>query len=134
MDNKIKHLEFVQAIITRMNLNSFLIKGWVVTLMAAVLAISTTKNAELVPFLNYFIIPIFWILDSYYLSQERKYRSLYNDIRKKANTEIDFNLDVSSDTEKRNRWRSSFLSRTFLIFYLSLAVISIAVINLMNNG
>ena len=31
-ENKRKHLEFIQQVITRMNANSFLIKGWAVTL------------------------------------------------------------------------------------------------------
>ena len=35
MESKIAHLEMVQAVITRMAGNSFLIKGWSVTLVAA---------------------------------------------------------------------------------------------------
>ncbi len=31
-DNKIKHLEFIQLTITRMNVNSFLVKGWCLVL------------------------------------------------------------------------------------------------------
>lgn len=134
MDNKIKHLEFIQSIITRMNTNSFLIKGWVVTLMAAVLAVSTTKDTEIIPFLNYLILPVFWLLDAYYLSQERKYRSLYNDVREKTETQIDFNLDASSYKEQRNCWASSIFSSVLIIFYLSLATMSIVVLYLMNNG
>jgi hypothetical protein len=38
-DNKIKHLEFIQGVITRMNANSFQIKGWSVTITAALLAL-----------------------------------------------------------------------------------------------
>ena len=32
-ENKLKHLEFIQNIITRMNSNSFVIKGWSITLV-----------------------------------------------------------------------------------------------------
>ena len=31
MDNKIKHLEMIEAIIERMANNSFLLKGWAIT-------------------------------------------------------------------------------------------------------
>ena len=37
-NNKIKHLEFIQSTITRMNQNSFQIKGWMITLVSALLA------------------------------------------------------------------------------------------------
>ena len=79
-DEKIKHLEFIQNIITRINSNSFQIKGWAVTLVSALLAISaSTKN-------SYFVLAaifptiVFWFLDAYYLTQERKFRGLYNDV------------------------------------------------------
>lgn len=38
--DRIKHLEFIQAVITRMGTNSFLVKGWALTLAAAFLALS----------------------------------------------------------------------------------------------
>ena len=79
-EEKIKHLEFIQNVITRMNTNSFQIKGWNITIVSAILAIfASTKN-------NYFLLSaifpsiIFWFLDAYYLMQERKFRGLYNDV------------------------------------------------------
>ena len=36
MDNKIKHLELIQGIINRMAGNSFMLKGWAVTLVAGI--------------------------------------------------------------------------------------------------
>jgi hypothetical protein len=38
MEKKLKHLEFIQLVITRMNVNSFLLKGWTVSLVAALFA------------------------------------------------------------------------------------------------
>ncbi len=40
MENKIKHLEFIQIVITRMNVNSFFLRGWSVTLVAALFALA----------------------------------------------------------------------------------------------
>ena len=37
MEKKIKHLEMIQAVIVRMGNNSFLLKGWSVTLISAYL-------------------------------------------------------------------------------------------------
>ena len=77
---KIKHLEFIQNIITRMNTNSFQIKGWTITLVSAALALfAATKNYH---FVGVGVVPavVFWFLDAYYLQQERKFRELYKDV------------------------------------------------------
>ncbi len=77
---KLKHLEFIQNVITRMNVNSFQIKSWAVTIVAATLALYASTKSEW--FVLVGIIPsvIFWFLDAYYLTQERKFRGLYNDV------------------------------------------------------
>lgn len=38
-EEQIKHLEFIQDVITRMNSNSFQIKGWCITILSALCAI-----------------------------------------------------------------------------------------------
>jgi hypothetical protein len=38
MEEKLKHLEFVQAVISRLATNSFLFKGWAITLAAGLSA------------------------------------------------------------------------------------------------
>mgnify|MGYP006451519081 CR=1 FL=1 len=77
---QMKHLEFIQNVITRMNINSFQIKGWCIITVSALMAIyASTQN-------NYFFLTaifptlFFWFLDAYYLNQERKFRGLYNDV------------------------------------------------------
>jgi hypothetical protein len=45
MESKLKHLEFIQNVITRMNTNSFLIKVWVATLVSALFALAA-KDAN----------------------------------------------------------------------------------------
>gem|GEM_PF-6654994 len=41
-ENKRKHLDLIQAIITRLSNNSFLIKGWCITLKRAEGTLTTT--------------------------------------------------------------------------------------------
>lgn len=79
-EKKIKHLEFIQNIITRMNQNSFLIKGWAVTLISALLALYANNGKKLFVLISVFPVAVFMLLDSYYLWQERKFRCLYNKI------------------------------------------------------
>ena len=79
-EEKLKHLEFIQNIITRMNSNSFQIKGWTVTIVSALLAIYVSSKNNYLIIVGFFPIMMFWFLDAYYLSQERKFRGLYNDV------------------------------------------------------
>ena len=80
MENKIKHLEFIQSTITRMNQNSFQIKGWMITLVSALLALYA--SSEKVVYILIAIVPaiVLWFLDAYYLQQERRFRGVYNDV------------------------------------------------------
>ena len=79
-ENKIKHLEFIQATITRMNQNSFQIKGWMITIVSALLALYASSETAI--YISIAVVPvvIFWMLDAYYLQQERKFRGVYNDV------------------------------------------------------
>lgn len=92
--NKEQHLEFIQNNITRMNNCSFQMKGWMITIVSALLAIyaSTFENNSRIEsgnkvFLLVGVFPtiVFWILDSYYLQQERKFRGVYDDVAEISN-------------------------------------------------
>lgn len=90
-----KHLEFIQQIINRYNSNSFIIKGWTITIVSAILALAgTVKEPRLIPIA---IIPIilFWFIDTYYLSNERCFVDLYN-----ATISETYNLPLQSISKK----------------------------------
>jgi hypothetical protein len=110
-----KHLEMIQAIITRMAGNSFLIRGWSVTLVSALFALSAKDADRAFVVVGYFPCVLFWVLDAYYLSQERKFRSLYESLRAKVTT--DFGMDTASSATSRDSWESSFFSKTILMFH-----------------
>lgn len=79
-EQTVKHLEFIQSVVTRLNGNSFQIKGLAITLVSAFLGIyASTKEIGFVA-AALFPTVIFWFLDTYYLWQERKFRGLYNDV------------------------------------------------------
>lgn len=74
-----KHLEFIQAIITRLAGNSFQMKAWNVALATAAVGFSATKDSHPTAAVLAVIPSIaFWYLDAYYLGLERIYRDLYN--------------------------------------------------------
>ena len=132
MENKRKHLEFIQNIISRMAGNLFFLRGWTITLIAALLALFVKGNNS--NYIIYFLIVltlVFWILDGYFLSQERLYRDLYNHVRQLKEEKIDFSMDTSEYKKyKRNTLIYSMFSSTLLVFYLPLIGIAIIIVYL----
>jgi hypothetical protein len=129
-EEKIKHLEFTQDVITRMNSNSFQIKGWMITITSAILALyASTQNRN---FVLVAILPVifFWFLDTYYLTQERKFRGLYNDIAGITETPQiikPFAMRPDLYTSGKYSYWSVFRSVTIFWLYFSVLLILIGV-------
>jgi len=102
--------------------NLFFLRGWTITLIGALLALFSKNNSP--DYIFYFLILvvfIFWILDGYFLSQERSYRDLYNHVRKLKEEDIDFSMDISEYQKyKKNTLIYSMFSYTLLVFYIPL--------------
>lgn len=113
----IKHLEIIQGVINRLANNSFLIKSWSMTIISvAILFISRNQNFSEYIILS-FLIPVlgFWILDGYFLWQERIFRGIYNDVRKQESTNFEMTI---SHQMKKIKWVNSIFSKTLNVFYL----------------
>jgi hypothetical protein len=79
-DPRIKQLDWLQAIIARMASNSFLLKGWAVTITAALLALSAKDSDRTFAVLAIYPALVFWGLDAYYLQLERSFRAKFEAI------------------------------------------------------
>jgi hypothetical protein len=127
---KIKHLEFIQNVITRMNKNSFQLKGWTITIVSAILAIYvSTKNCYFV-LSGIFPTVIFWFLDAYYLTQERKFQGLYNDVAEIPEIPKQIKLFVMrSDLYTKGKYSfwNALWSRTIWMLYLSIIIMLIVI-------
>lgn len=129
MEKKMKHLEFIQNVIARKNSNSFLIKGWAVTLVSATFALAA-KDANIGYLLICFIsVPVFWGLDAFYLNQERCYRALYNDVATDNASVPEFSMDASKYDEKKNTWLCCLVSRSIWPVYTVVILISAILVN-----
>ncbi|AMD85491.1 hypothetical protein SAMN05444369_1124 [Capnocytophaga haemolytica] len=117
MEQKLKHLEFIHNTINRMDTNSFIIKGWCITLVAALFAIIAKESNILHCVIAVFVIIIFWSLNAYFLQLERKYRDLYDEVRDKKEEEIDFSMDIKKFS-RSNPFCCSFFSGSLSLFYL----------------
>jgi hypothetical protein len=124
MEAKLKHLEFIQNTVGRFNSNSFLIKGWAITLVSALFALAAKDANQLYVFIVYISVPSFWILDAYYLSLERQYRGLYVKVSQQETEAINFSMDASAFCTGRNTWLYCLIAKTML-FYVLLASLPI---------
>ena len=115
----VKHLEMTQVVIDRMGRNSFQLKGWSMTIIVASTVLIARTNLPSPLFILALILPIivFWILDGYFLWQERLFRDIYNDVRKQIDT--DFEMDPNKyKIKQKRRWRDATWSDTLYIFYI----------------
>ena len=123
MQQKLKHLEFIQGVINRLATNSFQMKGWSVVLVAAILVLLAREDRLDAAFIALLPIFVFWGLDGYFLWQERLYRALYDHVRLVDDADIDFAMDVDELKAAHSRtWFGAALSRTLLFYYAALVV------------
>ncbi len=118
--NKIKHLEFIQGVVTRMGYNSIILK-MVSALLIVLIACFMDLTDYKVWSNSFLLILSFWTLDSHYLWQERIFRGIYNDVRKQNTS--DFSMNVPAQLSKPGcKWINTLFSITITIPYAVLFV------------
>mgnify|MGYP001607958659 FL=1 len=134
-DDKKKHLEFLQLAINRMASNSFILKGWNITLIVGLFALTLKDLSSPYFYLAIFPAFAFWGLDAYYLRQERLFRELYNSIRKTKRKDIDpysFNTKAVEDHVKN--WFCTLFSPTVILLHGSVILFIVIFIIIVNGG
>ena len=118
----IKEIEIIQDTIKRMAFNSFMVKGWAITLVVVALLLKGTEYQVWIAFIP---LLVFWFLDAYFLWQERMYRKLYEwVINNRLNTD-EYLFDMNAyrfEGEVQSRFRIMF-SITLGWFYGSIAIL-----------
>ena len=120
----LKEIEIIQDIIKRMAFNSFMMKGWTVTLVAVTLLL---KGSEYQVFIAFIPLIVFWYLDAYFLWQERLYRRLYNWVVQNRMQTEEFLFDMNAyrfKGEEQSKFRIMF-SITLGWFYGSIFVLTL---------
>ena len=117
MECKLKHLDLIQGVINRMASNSFSLKNWTVVIVSALFALAARYSDYNFVIIAFLPLSGFWLLDGYFLRQERLYRKLYDSVRQLEETDIDFSMNTSGFAEDVESWFFVCLSNTLLIFY-----------------
>ncbi len=133
----IKHLEFIQTVIARLANDSFLMKGWAVTVAGAFFGVAVNQMNWRVAAIGLLPLLAFWGLDAYFLSRERMYRQMYEAVRIGDTRVEPLSMDYRPFIEKgqwllwrepRPVWLRTFWSRTLWLFYIPSVAVGIALI------
>jgi len=129
-EEKRQHLEFIQGVITRMNTNSFHLKGWAITIVSALLALYANSSNTIYIFVAIVPAILFWFLDAYYLQQERKFRGIYNDTAEltdeKERIKVRaYEMPIQKYCEGKYRYTNVFWSKTIAWLYGTIVLLLI---------
>lgn len=144
-EKRIKHLELIQAVISRLGNDAFLMKGWAITLAGAFLAFAVNSDNVWLAVASAFPTMVFWGLDTYFLRAERLFRKLYGRVRERSADIAPFFMSATGPTfmnlltkeEKAElSWWKTLQRPSLLWFYLAIlgAAAAIASILLAVNG
>jgi hypothetical protein len=124
-ETKVKHLEFLQAIIARLANNSCLLKGWTVTLAGAFFGFAVANSNWQIAAIGLLPIIAFWGLDAYFLRQERLFRCLYDDVRRSDSEVEPFSMNVTGYRTVARPWWRTLFSNTLLAFYAVILLVGL---------
>jgi hypothetical protein len=100
--------------------NSFLIKGWCITLVSGLLGLAANgKNPRFI-IVVFFPAFMFWMLDAYYLRQERLFRKKYDEVGQLPEESTYFSMNISTVEKKVDSWLRVAFSKTLFLFYGSM--------------
>jgi hypothetical protein len=129
-----KEIDLIQACISRIAKNSFLIKGWSITITGILLTVAQTTSRS-PPLVLTILLPLisFWYLDAYFLRLERIYRKLYEWVlNTRPNGDSSYLYDLnphrfSNDVESIYK---TMLSCSLMYYYLPIVLIIFIIIKI----
>ena len=127
-----KEIDLIQSCISRMAHNSFLVKGWTISLIAVVLALGD-KITNLTYLCLILLVPVwsFWYLDAFFLHTEKKYRKMYEWVlanRKVGKTDFLYDLNPNRFSKDVDTIKQVMFSITLKRFYAMPLIIIVLIL------
>lgn len=117
-DMKMKHLEYLQNVISRMANNSTNAKNYCMTVVAAMIGLSTSVENPRVLIYSIPIVLLFSIIDIQYLVLEKGFREKYDLVRKSEfDAESSFDISISLSKNKLKTTLHTYFSWSVFMFY-----------------
>lgn len=132
-----KEIDLIQSCIVRMANNSFMLKGWLITLIIAFIALLPENiNRHYICAIILLIDLAFWYLNAFFLKVEKLYRWKYEWVitrRLDGNRDFIFNLDPYEknmwiNKKKPNTIKVMLTSETLLVIYGGIFLLDILLI------
>lgn len=137
LDDRRKHLDMVQAVVSRMASSSSTAKGWLLPVVTATYGFALVQHVPSVASLGLAAIVVFGVLDGHYLRQERAFRVLFRQIASGNIGGYDMNPnryfhkpngDEDDERDENCRWWHVICSWALMGFYGPLAGVGVVVI------
>lgn len=133
---RVKHLEMIQAIVTRLGSNGFTIKGWAIAAVSLFLGFSVEDGDPALAFVALVPLAALYAVDTYFLRSERLFRELYARVANHDKSIAPFDLNATSHSFRATcdsglvSYRRTLLRPVLWKFYsgLTLAIIALAIL------
>ena len=144
-EDRRKHLDYIQAVVTRQSAASSSAKGWLLPIVTATFGFALTQRSWPLAALGMVAVVLFAYLDANYLRSEKQYRRLYNAVARSSRKVPLFTLDptdadepLSDNAPARSKWkkavhkylpeRSIWTSWAIAPFYIALLLLGAGVL------
>jgi hypothetical protein len=130
-----KHLEFIQAAILRMSTNSFLLKGWSITLAAALVGFGVNAMSAALALVAVLPVVMLCGLDAYFLQQERIFRGAYEAVRRGDESVEPFEIRPATAVDTASSWFKTLAAPAVIVVHATLiAAVCLAAVLLAISG
>ena len=137
IDGKKEYLQMIQEPICRMSTISAIFKGFAATIVAGISAISYATTNLWVLGLSFLPVLAFAVLDVYYLTLERKFRFLFEQVRLDKH-DVDFSMKLTKDPLEvicaKARVFDCIKSPSIYLFYPIMILVLVAVFVMKYNS
>lgn len=133
MEAKLKHLDYIQAAIARMATNSFLFKGWSITIAAGLSAFAAVDSRRALLTIAILSTAMFWGLDGYYLWLERGFIALHVKVSAMTEEDIDFSMVIDKQNAFR-RWLKTVIRYHLVFFYGTIIIVELIGVAVIKKG
>jgi hypothetical protein len=131
---RIKHLEMLQALITRMAGYGAAFKSYCITVTTAVIGFAFTLHRPTVAALALLPVVAFGLADAQYLRVERRFRDVFNLVRKE-NWDAMPSFEINLPSAPAQSFLAAATSWSIVWFYMPLAFgVLVAVLGAWFNG
>ena len=111
-EDRRKHLDYIQAVVTRQSAASSSAKSWLLPIVTATFGFALTQHSWALAALGMIAVVLFAYLDANYLKSEKEFRRLYNTVARSSRKVPLFTLDpvdaeqsLPDDASPSTRWR-----------------------------